>query len=144
MASWFDKVRFKLRGAQEWPWADATVFDYVLGDSRDRSGNIRRADLSYSFWIEGHIYSGIAVWDESDKDPNLFKKNDLIQIQYNPSDPNQSYFPEKEEIGIAFYLSLIGTIVAVATLIWLGMNLFITPDSIRAKAAIYELPSLDT
>ncbi len=121
MASWFDKVRFKLQGAQKWPWADATVFDYTLRELRSET-NLRHAELSYSFWIKGHIYSGIATWDE--RDPSIYSKNDVIQIQYNPSDPNQSYFPEKEEIGTAFYLTLLGTTVALATLIWLGINLF--------------------
>jgi hypothetical protein len=123
LASWFNQALFKLHGAEKWPWADATVFEYILGEPQPRN-NLRRAELSYSFWIEGHIYSGIAVWSESDADSNLYRKNDVIQIQYNPPDPNQSYFPEKEEIGIAFYLTLAGTTVALATIIWLGINLF--------------------
>jgi hypothetical protein len=122
VASWFDKVRFKLQGAQKWPWTDATVYEYILGEPRDRD-NFRRAELYYSFWIEGHIYSGIAVWSESDADSNLYRKSDVIQIQYNSSDPNQSNFPEQEEIGTAFYLTAIGTTVALAALIWVGMNL---------------------
>jgi hypothetical protein len=126
VASLYEKFLFKLRGAQKWPWADATVFDYVLGEPRNRS-NLRRAELSYSFWIEGHIYSGIAVWDESDSDSNLYRKSDIIQIQYNSSDPNQSYFPEREDIGTIFYITLIGMAVALGTLIWLGTNLLNRP-----------------
>lgn len=122
MASWLDKVRFKLHGAQKWPWADATVFDYVLGDLRNRS-NLRRAELSYSFWLEGHIYSGIAVWDESDSNSNLYQKNDAIQIQYRPSDPDQSYFPEREDLSTVFFLFLIGAIAAFVALVWIGIDL---------------------
>jgi hypothetical protein len=122
LASWFDKVRFKLRGAKNWPWADATVFEYTLGELRNRS-NLRSAELSYSFWIEGHIYSGIAVWDESDPNSNLYLKNDMIQIQYNSSDPNESYFPEREQPTTTFFLTLIGAAALIATLIWLGSNL---------------------
>jgi hypothetical protein len=124
VAGWFDKVRFKLHGAQKWPWADATVFDYALGDLRQRNTNLRRAELRYSFWIEGHIYSGIAVWDESDPDSNLYQKNDVIQIQYSPSDPDQSYFPEREDLSTTFFLSLIGATAAFVALVWIGINLF--------------------
>jgi hypothetical protein len=123
LATWFDKVRFKLRGAKNWPWADATVFEYTLGEPRNRS-NLRRAELSYSIWIEGHIYSGIAVWDESDTNSNLYLKNDVIQIQYNPSNPNESYFPEREDLTTTFFLTLIGTAAVLTTLIWLGSSLF--------------------
>jgi hypothetical protein len=123
VASWFDKVRFKLSGAKNWPWADATVFEYTLGELRNRS-NLRRAELSYSFWIEGHIYSGIAVWDESDTNSNLYPKNDVIQIQYNSSDPNESYFPEREDLTTIFFLTLLGITIVLAILIWTGTNLF--------------------
>ena len=124
MASWHEKILFKLRGAEKWPWTDATVYDYTLGEPQGRNNTYYRAELSYSFWIEGHVYSGIGVWDESDSDSNLYRKDDAIQIQYNPSDhPNQSYFPEKEEIGTVFYLTLIGAVLAVAAVIWIGTNL---------------------
>jgi hypothetical protein len=101
LASWFDKVRFKLRGAKNWPWADATVFEYTLGELRNRS-NLRRAELSYSFWMEGHIYSGIAAWDESDPSSNLYLKNDVIQIQYKPSDPTTPISPNERISPLRF------------------------------------------
>jgi hypothetical protein len=124
VASLYEKVLFTLRGAQKWPWADATVFDYILGDRRPKT-NLQRVELSYSFWIEGHIYSGIAVWDESmDTDSNLYRKDDVVQIQYNPSDPNQSYFPEREDITTSFYLTLIGATLALPALIWIVKSLF--------------------
>jgi hypothetical protein len=97
VASWFDKVRFKLQGAQKWFWADATVYEYTLGEPRGRS-NLRRAELSYSFWIEGHIYSETAVWNELDTDPNLYPKNDVIQIQYNSSDPTSPISLKKKKL----------------------------------------------
>ena len=121
MASWFNKVLFKLHGAQNWSWADATVFDYTVG-ATGRNGN-RRLEVSYSFWIESHIYSGIAVWYDSSV-LAAYNKNDVIQIQYNPSDPNQSYFPEKEDLATAFFLTLFGTAITLAACIWFGIDLF--------------------
>ena len=121
MASWFNKVLFKLHHAQKWPWAEATVFDCIVG-APGRYGN-RRLEVSYSFWIESHIYSGIAVWYDSSA-PAAYSKNDVIQIQYNPSDPNESYFPEQEELTTTFFLTLFGTAVALAACIWIGINLF--------------------
>ena len=119
MASWFEQVAFKLHGAQNWPWTEATVFDYTLGVQG--RGGARRAELSYSFWIEGHIYSGVAVWQ--DLTASDYSKNDLIQIQYNPSEPNESYFPEREDVTTTFFLTLIGTAALLAMLIWLGSGL---------------------
>ncbi|HXC96505.1 MAG TPA: DUF3592 domain-containing protein [Edaphobacter sp.] len=120
MASLFEQARFKLHGAQSWPWADATVFDCILGEPGRRG--YRRAELSYSFWIDGHIYSGVAVWQ--DFDSGTFSKNDVIQIQYNPADPNESYFPERESPATAFLLTLIGSAIALAVIVWIGISLF--------------------
>jgi hypothetical protein len=120
LASLFEQVRFKLHGAQKWPWADATVFDYALGEPG--RGGSRRAELSYSFWIDGHIYSGVAAWQTPEL--STFSKNDVIQIQYNPSDPNESYFPEQENPAVAFFLTLSGIAIALAVIIWIGINLF--------------------
>ena len=121
MASWFNRVLFKLHGAQKWPWADATVFDYTVGEP-GRYGN-RRVEVSYSFWIESHIYSGIAVWHDSSA-LIAYSKNDVIQIQYNASDPNESYFPEQEELTTTFFLTLFGIAIALAACTWIGINLF--------------------
>jgi hypothetical protein len=120
VASFYEKFLFKIRGAHKWPWTDATVFSYIIGEPA--RNNFRRIELSYSFWLEGHIYSGVAVWDEAN--PGVYRKDDTIQIQYNPSDPNQSYFPERESIGTAFYLALIAAAVAMAAIVWIGLNLF--------------------
>jgi hypothetical protein len=114
VASWNEKFLYKLRGAQKWPWTDATIFSYIIGEPT--RNNFRRIELSYSFWIEGHIYSGIAIWEEND--PGIYNKDDKIQIQYNPSDPNQSYFPEKESLGTTFYLSLIAGVGFLALIFW--------------------------
>ena len=120
MASWFNRVLFKLHGAQKWPWADATVFDYTVGEP-GRYGN-RRVEVGYSFWIESHIYSGIAVWHDSSA-LIAYSKNDVIQIQYNPSDPNESYFPEQEDLTTTFFLTLFGAAVALAVCLWMGIGL---------------------
>jgi len=58
--------------------------------------------------------------------PTAYSKNDVIQIQYNPSDPNESYFPEQEELSTTFFLTLFGTAVVLAACIWIGINLFHT------------------
>jgi hypothetical protein len=123
VASLFEQVRFKLHGAQKWPWADATIFNYTLGEPG--RGGSRRAELSYSFWIDGHIYSGVAVWQ--DFNSGTFDKNDVIQIQYNPADPNESYFPEREDPSSAFSLTLIGIAIALAVVVWIGTSLFRHP-----------------
>jgi hypothetical protein len=64
----------------------------------------------------------VAVWQDST--PSDYCKNDLIQIQYNPSDPDESYFPEHEEPTTTFFLTLIGTAALLAMLIWIGISLF--------------------
>ena len=121
MASWFELVHFKLHGAQKWPWTEATVFDYVLGEPG--RGGARRAELSYSFWINGHIYSEVVAWYDTNA-MAAYSKNDVIQIQYNPSDPNQSYFPEREDVTTIFFLTLIGIAIALAVVVWIGMSIF--------------------
>jgi hypothetical protein len=121
VASWHEKFLYKLHRAQKWPWTDAVVFDYQVQLGRKDS----RAELRYSFWIEDHVYSGVAVWDELDnQDPEQYRKDDTIQIQYNPADPNQSYFPEKESIGTVFYLTLTGAVFALIAIIWIIRSSF--------------------
>ena len=110
MPSWPEKISYKLKGAAKWPWADATVFDYTLTPS---GRNAQRASVSYSFWLKGHIYSSIASWSEGSGDVTQFRKDDVIQIQYNPADPNQSYFPEQENLTAAFYGALVLIVIVI-------------------------------
>ncbi len=113
-----EKVLLKIRGASRWPWTDAKVFSFELSET-SRSGQ-RHAALNYSFWVREHIYSAVATWYQTGSD-EPYMRDDTIQIQYNPSDPNQSYFPEQEDPSIAFYLML-AAVVLVSALICLAFT----------------------
>jgi hypothetical protein len=118
MASWANKIAFKLRGAENWPWADATVSD-LWTEQAGKATNM--AILSYTFWHEGHIYSGIS-WAGGTSETTAYEKGDRIQVQFNPADPNQCYFPEQESLSAALY-SIIGVLAAIplVLLVWYGI-----------------------
>jgi len=119
MATWTQKIAYKYHGAKNWPWADAKVFDFQIVYA---GKNTYRGELSYSFWHEGHIHSGIATWDcTQDRDLNMYPKEETVQIQFNPSNPDESYFPEQESLDAAFNLLLAAiALIPIGLLIWYG------------------------
>jgi hypothetical protein len=119
MASWANQIAFKLHGATNWPLTEATVTDVWL----DKAGKTVKPRLNYTFWHEGHIYSGMTWTDGTSIEDCPYEKNDRIQVKFNASDPNQCYFPEQENISVSFYASVGAlALIPLGLLVWYGIE----------------------
>jgi hypothetical protein len=120
------ELRKKYIRRRTWPETTATVsgVEFQFNGQRNSYGDFY---VSYTFWIDGHIYGG--AYTESAQGPQTpyyLKKDDPIDICYNREDPNLNFNPVVDMIyqhgfkAIIFGSAL--AIVLIALVVFFAMN----------------------
>jgi len=85
----FDRLISRLHGTHDWPSITASVTSVTF---RSSARNLSYYDVSFAFWVEGHIYSG--TYTEGVEGSYYLKTTDPITVLYNPKDPNINFNPD--------------------------------------------------
>jgi len=110
--NFFGSLLLACQRAERWPWVDATVYSYRWNYSPGNEGPSYSSELTYSYRINGELYSGEAKWNDF-QGSDVFHQGDIIHIRVDPRHPYRSYLPEKRNIILALYLA-IGMVTAIA------------------------------
>jgi hypothetical protein len=99
------KIR-RFRGVSKWPIAEAKVLScsWVLSDGPD--GSVGEFKIDFTFDLGGISYYGSFSLPGYGS-ARLFANGDIIPVQYNPKNPNQSLYLEAWSKGEAFCVLIV-------------------------------------
>jgi hypothetical protein len=105
-----DRLISRFHGTHDWPSVTGSVTSVTF---RSSARNVSFYDIFFSFWVEGHIYSG--SYTEGVEGAYYLKPQDPVTILYNPRDPNINFNPDVDSLYIyGFKPFLIGAAILLA------------------------------
>ena len=109
----------KLRGAQNWPKAEADVYSCKWEDhpGSDSPGGI--ITIIYSYHVSGELQAGKVSWSD-ERGVDIYHRGDRIMIRYDPRSPRRSYFPERQDLQAGL---LFTTFLAIGVLVLLILSI---------------------
>jgi hypothetical protein len=93
-ASRLNAAWLKITGKNKWNPSKARIFSSEWLDLPNQvNSEVGHHLVTYSYWVDGAIYDGKFA-DYGRQDEGYLKRDDEIEIRYNPRRPSQSYYPE--------------------------------------------------
>ncbi len=84
----------RLTGRDKWLPATARVYSSEYGDLPEQiNSSSGYYTVVYSYSVDGELYTGKFV-DFGRADQSYLKRDDTVEIRYDPRDPAKSYYPE--------------------------------------------------
>jgi len=89
----FNELSAKIRGAANWPQADATVSscDWSDNSSARRIGPAGWYTVTFSYRVNGEYFGGDFTLAGSSTSSSPYQKNDRLVVHYDPRHP-EKYF----------------------------------------------------
>ncbi len=93
-ASPLNATWLRLTGRDKWLPAMARVYSSEYADLPEQANSsVGYYTVIYSYSAEGELYTGKFV-DFGRADESYFKRDDTVEIRYDPHHPAKSYYPE--------------------------------------------------
>jgi hypothetical protein len=88
----WNKAWLIMTAKESWKLTEATVFSCEWADLPNQIDNlIGHYHLTYGYKVDGILYKG-HFEDYGMQDTEHFKRNDVVQVRYNPRKPERSYY----------------------------------------------------
>ena len=113
-ASPLNATWLRVTGRDKWVPTTATVYSCEYGDLPEQANStVGYYTVVYSYSAGGELYTGKFV-DFGRADESYFKRNDPVEIRYNPRNPAKSYYPElRTQTNFRLVCAGIGAALAV-------------------------------
>jgi hypothetical protein len=117
-ASSLNATWLRLTGRDQWIPTMARVYSSEYADLPEQVNSpVGYSTVVYSYSVQGELYTGKFV-DFGRADESYFKRDDTVEIRYDPRHPAKSYYPEQRTqtnfrllcagIGVGLALIVVG------------------------------------
>ncbi len=112
-----------MTGRNKWLLTTATVYSSEYGDLPEQANSaVGYYTVVYTYSAGGELHTGNFV-DFGRADESYFKRNDPVEIRYNPRHPAKSYYPKlRTQTNFRLMCAGIGAALAIIVMAFAWWN----------------------